>query len=105
MAAWSTISAPPLPVTVGKPWITATMRTGTGVGPADSRTVPPIAVLLALRNALVAMPGMADAGKHAVRVSCPDTGSGGYPGFWIRSPAPRPKVNIPGPPAAARQEA
>ena len=70
------MSAPPLPVTVGKFFTAATIFTLTVTPSMPVCTVEPTLVLLVLRKSCVARPGRT-AGACGVSASCPDTRLGG----------------------------
>lgn len=90
---WSTITTGAVLPAAGKARIIATSRTGTVALPTDSGTTWPRWVLAAPKNARVAMAGSGAAGYPAVSESCPATGSGATPAFWMSSPVPALKVS------------
>lgn len=90
---WSTITAGvPFPA-LGKARIVATSSTGTVALPTGSETTWPTRLLAAARNVRVAMAGSGPEGYPAVSASCPATGTGTAPAFWMSNPVPTLKVS------------
>ena len=86
---------------LGKARIVATSSTGTVALPTGSGTTSPTWLLAALMNVRVAMAGSGAEGYPAVSASCPATGTGTAPAFWMSSPVPMLNVSAAAPAATS----